>query len=129
MRVTISRLDAKFSRYIRWVRDSGRCQRCLTKYEEGSSGLHCSHFHGRSKKSVRFDPDNCMALCFGCHQHFTAFPIEHMEFMLKRLGKKRFDELSVRAYDAKRPDYKLLEIWLGRMLGEAKGGEVFGKRG
>lgn len=116
MKIHISRLDRKFSWYIRWVRDKGVCQRCLKQYTPPSNALHCSHFHGRRKQSVRFDPENCYAACYGCHLYFTANPEIHRGFVLRRLGEQRYNALMLRANRPKKPDYVLLGLWLDREL-------------
>jgi len=78
--------DKVFSDYIRY-RDKLTCQRCGKKYPTLARGLHCSHFYGRSSWATRIEPNNAMALCFGCHQHVGAFPLEHID-----LWESRFDE-------------------------------------
>ena len=55
------RADAKFSEWIR-ERDK-KCLRCGT-----TENLTCSHFWSRSKSALRYEPDNCIALCaWKCH--------------------------------------------------------------
>lgn len=58
--------DAAFSLCIR-ERSNWRCERCGKQHDEKSQGLHCSHHHGRGNWSVRFEPMNAEALCYGCH--------------------------------------------------------------
>ena len=59
--------DSAFSYCVReraqWI-----CERCGKQYESGSQGLHCAHFQGRGAWATRYEPANCFALCFGCHQ-------------------------------------------------------------
>ena len=97
--------DVVFSNYIR-ERDDWTCQRCSKGFEATSPssrrGLHCSHFHGRGKWSTRFDTDNCTSLCYGCHRYLGSHPIEHTEFILKRLGKEKFNTLKERANTLKK---------------------------
>ncbi len=112
MKIRISALDKKFSHWIRWVRAKGKCERCSKQYQAPSMALHCSHFHGRAKKSVRYDPSNCQALCYGCHVYLGSRPVEHYDFMLKKLGQKQFDLLSIRANTHGMPDLKLISLWL-----------------
>lgn len=97
--------DAVFSDCVRF-RDEGVCQNCERQYEWKSKRYHCSHFHSRAKRSVRFDLMNAVGLCFKCHEHFTAEdkfcggPMntkEHRALFEKRLGQKEFDLLAVRA--------------------------------
>lgn len=111
IRLRISPADRLFSLYIR-SRDLWRCQRCHRTYKPPTSALHCSHFHGRGKKSVRFDPDNAVAFCWGCHKYMESQPYEHNEFFYRRLGKQRYEALLVRANTPQRVDEKLIAIGL-----------------
>lgn len=96
MKIKIDKADSLFSKWIR-NRDYWICKRCFTKYEEGSVGLHNSHFYSRSHENTRFDPNNCDALCFGCHRYFTSNPNEYREWKLKQLGEERFLNLQLEA--------------------------------
>ena len=87
--------DSIWSKYIR-TRDNWTCQRCDKKYAPPTSALHCSHFWSRGSWSVRFDEDNCQALCYGCHSYLGGNPQEHREFILNKLGQKEFDALQKR---------------------------------
>lgn len=105
-----SKADALFSEYIRELAGY-TCERCHKEFEKPAQGLHCSHFHSRGKKSVRFDRENASSLCFKCHQHFTGNPYDHAEFFLKRLGKKKYVALAARANTPQKVDES--EIILG----------------
>ena len=109
MKVRIDALDQLFSKFIR-LRDK-YCQRC-----GGFHSLQCSHFHGRAKKSVRYDEDNACALCFGCHLYFGAHPLEHVEFFKARLGERAFDLLTLRANMPGKPDRDLITLYLKDQL-------------
>lgn len=90
MRIKIDPLDTLFSRFIR-LRDEV-CQYC------GRGGrLETSHFHGRRKRSVRYDTDNACALCYSCHRFLGENPYAHTEFFRKRLGTEKFEALNIRA--------------------------------
>jgi len=121
-----AKLDALFSEYIRRraIQRVGGCERCLThKYDiqkEDSSifpaykQLQCSHFIGRSRSSVRFDPDNACGLCGACHLYLTAHPLEHTEFFKQRLGRN-FDLLMARMRIIG-IDQKAIELYLKEQL-------------
>lgn len=111
------KIDGLFSKYIRSLA-AWKCERCGTQYEPPTQALHCSHFYGRARKSVRFDPDNCAALCHGCHRYFTSQPIEHVTWFKKRLGKKRFGLLTLRANTTKRLDVAMINLWIQHKLKE-----------
>lgn len=115
MKIKISLVDRLFSVFIR-SRAEGKCERCLRSFEMGR--LECSHFHGRRKQSVRFSPDNAVALCFNCHRYFEENPWDHVEFFKKRLGKKRFAALQIIAEIPQKQDYKLLAIFWKEVLRE-----------
>lgn len=107
--IKIDPADRWFSLYIRY-RDNWTCQRCLAKYEPVTNALHCSHFWGRARESVRFDPLNASAHCHGCHSFFTANPELHREWKLKQIGQKQYDLLMVRAQLSRKKDRKLMAI-------------------
>lgn len=97
MRIKIDPADVLFSKLIR-ERDNWTCQFCGTEYTPPTSGLQCSHFWGRGHKATRWDPDNCDALCYGCHaRHEGNKQGFYRDFKMKQLGKKRYDELAKRA--------------------------------
>lgn len=115
------RTDTLFSIYIR-NRDKWTCQRCHTKYDPPTNGLHNSHFWGRAKECTRFEPDNCIALCFGCHRlwgHGDERPA-YEKFMKKKLGEKRFKSLMFQANNGlkKCKDDKLSLIYIKQLLRE-----------
>ena len=58
--------DAWFSKCVR-ARARFCCERCGAQHDENSQGLHASHHHGRGNWSIRFNPLNAEALCYGCH--------------------------------------------------------------
>lgn len=114
-----SKADALFSDLIRTLAD-WTCERCHTPYEPPTSLLHCSHFHSRAKKSVRFDKENAAALCIRCHQYLGGNPQEHLDFFRKRLGQKRLDLLEVRARTITKVDEKAIAMALKIELDELK---------
>lgn len=85
--------DKEFSLYIRG-RD-GRCQRCGK-----TENLQCSHFWSRQHSSTRYDPDNCVALCGGCHIFNWEKEKQgaYRDFMLRWLKEDKFKELEKRRY-------------------------------
>lgn len=96
--VKIRESDRLFSRCIR-ERAGWKCERCGAQHQEGSQGLHCSHFHGRGKWGTRFDPDNCEAICYGCHSYLGSNPIEHTKRQREKLGETLFEILAEKARD------------------------------
>jgi hypothetical protein len=91
--------DIAFSKCIR-ERSGWTCERCDTFYPEGKrQALHCSHFHGRGKWSVRFDPNNAFTHCYGCHQYLGSRPLEFTAWAVDKLGSTFFEILTERAGD------------------------------
>lgn len=111
--------DKLFSIYIR-NRDKWTCQRCHTRYEPPTTALHCSHYFSRVKECTRFEPDNCIALCFGCHNLWGHGDQrdEYTAFMKKKLGK-RFMGLIVQAHSSNKcKDDKMSLIKIRELLKE-----------
>jgi len=116
----LSPLDKLFSEFIRRraIERVGGCERCLvgkTDYKQ----LQCSHFHGRAKKSVRWDEDNAVGLCAGCHMYLTSQPKEHFEWFKNYLGEDKLDLLSSRVrITHPKPDIELLTIYYKEKIKE-----------
>lgn len=97
--IKITPADSAFSRCIR-ERANWACERCGGRPAPG--GLHCSHYHGRGKWAVRFEPMNGTSLCMGCHLYLSAHPSEHAAFQLVRLGNYCVSSLQEMANDLAR---------------------------
>lgn len=108
-KITRDPADTAFSNYIR-ERDGWACRRCGKQYTQPTMGLHCSHFMSRRHEGTRFDPENCDALCYGCHSYFGTHPYEHREWQIKLKGEDVVDRLRVRANTYKKRDRKLEKI-------------------
>lgn len=112
-------LDAIFSKVIR-SRDAWTCQRCGKYHKPPTNALHCSHYWGRTRDATRFCEDNCVALCYGCHRLWEGDKQgAYKDFMIKRLGKEKFDELEIKANYG----YKLTAVELEILI------EFFKKKG
>ena len=96
MKIKRTKLDEMMSRYIR-RRDNFQCQRCGNSFTTSAQGLHCHHFYTRRKLTTRWDSDNCVSLCHGCHSWIHGHPFEAVKFIEKRLGKKEARALEIRA--------------------------------
>lgn len=104
--IKITPADKWFSKCIR-VRAGWTCQRCGTNHAHNTRALDCSHFIGRGNWSVRFDPDNAIALCTACHFRLGGNPVEHKAFIRDLLGETRYDLLVERSEDrARGRDYR-----------------------
>lgn len=117
MNIKIDKADSLFSRYIR-LRDK-RCMRCMRPGtgDEGITGLQCSHYFGRRKESTRFDPNNCDALCMGCHQEWGSADREaYRVFKIRQLGEKGFKNLCISAESYMKKDRKGMAIAIKELL-------------
>jgi hypothetical protein len=91
-----TKADKEFSKMIR-ARDRC-CQRCGS-----TTNLQCSHFWSRNHSSVRYDVENCITLCAGCHyfKWETEKQGAYRDFMLSKLGELGYAELRERAMKLK----------------------------
>ena len=115
--------DKVFSEFIR-TRAGWKCEYCGKDYSNNGRGLHCSHYWSRSRENTRYDPENCVALCFYHHQllgHGDGRD-EYRELMTKRLGEARFEMLMVRANTYKKKDRKAALLISKQLLRDLGGG-------
>ena len=110
-------LDALFSLFIR-RRDHWTCRRCRTVYAPPTKALHCAHIFGRGKLSVRFDPENAVALCYGCHRLLDTHPCNKTDFFIRLLGQAQYDALAVRASLPGKVDRVLVKLALEARIKE-----------
>lgn len=90
--------DTTFAKAIK-TRDKWICQRCGKNYSHGEKrGFHCSHYFGRQAEGTRFEPDNCIPLCYKCHNHWDTVDKEgYRIFKIDQLGQERFDSLRLQS--------------------------------
>ena len=111
----IDKADQVFSLYIR-TRANWTCERCLKYYEPPTNSLHCSHFQGRRKENTRFDERNANALCFHCHQYFTANPAEHYAWQVEQKGQETVNNIVLASNTYCKKDRKLWFIYWSKKL-------------
>ena len=80
------------------ARDDDTCRRC------GATGCDWAHIFSRRYKLIRWNPDNSMALCRGCHMWQTQNPIEGDIFFSEQIGAAHMAELRVMATANEKPD-------------------------
>ncbi len=90
--------DKWFSKCVR-ERANYTCERCHRQYDRSSTGLHCSHYHGRANRSTRWDKDNCFSICYSCHIFLGANPYDHTKFVESLLGDGKYELLLERKND------------------------------
>lgn len=59
--------------------------------------LQWAHIIPRGYHSTRWDEDNAFCLCSSCHMYYTYHPIEWEEFVIRKIGKIKYQELKFRA--------------------------------
>ncbi len=112
-------LDKLFSDYVRQraVSRVHGCERCLqgkTSYKQ----LHCAHMHPRRKRSVRWDIDNAIGICPGCHRHIDNDASVKVAFFRNLLGDRAYDLLEMRANTPQRVDVNAIYLYLKNLLKE-----------
>ena len=120
MKIRRDPLDILFSEFIRKraILRGHCCERCghgKASYHE----LEAAHCHGRGAKSVRFDPDNSLGLCYGCHRYIDSQHVEKERLFREKIGDEGYEALKLR-YLLKRPkpDRELIAIWLHEKIKE-----------
>ena len=91
--------DILWSRAIK-KRAGGRCELC------GKEGREAHHLFKRQYKSVRWDLDNGVCLCLGCHHLAHSKPAQFAEWIINRRGKAWYDRLEQRKNVLGKPDMR-----------------------
>ena len=117
MKIKITQEDKLFSEYIRKraMQRMGGCERChapKTSYKE----LQCAHIFSRRNKATRWDEDNALGLCYGCHMYLTGEPVESIIFAKAKLGEPQFEMLRLRSMTTIKPDLPSTRIYLNSLL-------------
>lgn len=122
----LRKADDAFSLVIR--KRDGRCMHPVGCPKSALKDLQCSHFIGRATKSTRFDPDNCIALCWFHHYKSKEFGLEYhkqtkekhgfdgwyTKVMKQRLGPVRYLKLIKRS----KQNLKLTREFLENLIKE-----------
>ncbi len=83
-----SEKNKKDKDFFQKVRDRGSCEMC------GSSrSLQAAHFYSRRYIKLRWHDDNVFCLCFACHKWGHDNPALFSKWVLKELGKERYNNL------------------------------------
>lgn len=86
MAVKIKPADTWFSKCKREAQD-WTCEKCGSKHERGSMGLHNSHIFSRRHRTIRWCKENTQALCFSCHQWFGGNPADSGKWVEEFMGE------------------------------------------
>ena len=115
-------IDKTVSDLVRY-RDNWTCQRCFRQYAPPTASLQCSHYKSRKNLATRHDPDNCDALCAGCHTYFGSEAAEYRAWKVKRMGERAVTVLEYRArhpFKITKAEMELLHKELKQQMEKAK---------
>jgi len=124
--------DVLFSEYIRKraIMRVGGCERCgAQKYDiEKDKGeilpawklLHCAHLISRVHHGTRWDPDNALGLCPGCHFFIDREPKVKELFIIEKIGLYAYQQLLIRKAGVHRIDHAALMLYLKKQIEELK---------
>lgn len=88
------KLDAIFSKYIRWkYAKDGMCT-CFTCGKiKPVKGIQNGHFIPRNILITRFDENNCRPQCVGCNMFGNGKFVDFRENLVKELGEKKVKDM------------------------------------
>lgn len=96
------------------VREPGRCWAFGRQH---AGPLQCAHILSRSYRSVRWEEDNAVPLCAGCHRFYTSRPVEWRGDIIAWMGREILEALEQRALE---PWDKDIESVLARLRARAE---------
>ena len=68
------------------------CRNCQSDFR-----LSNHHIRVRSHKSTRYDPDNCLCLCWKCHSLQKFRPESFQDMIIDVIRQKEYDRLRVKS--------------------------------
>ncbi len=95
----VKELDGMVSKYI-LEKGNYTCVRCGKQYLPNQKGLTCSHYWDRQYKGTRWKVENLDPLCWlPCHSQKWEHDKQgvYKDYMMKKLGKKKFNQLEIMA--------------------------------
>ena len=73
------------------------CEHC------GKQGrMEAAHIFGRRHQSTRYDMDNLLCLCNGCHRNFTENPVVFTDWLYQYKGRDHVNKICKRAWTVKK---------------------------
>lgn len=114
-------LDTPFSEAIRrraMIRVGGceKCKRGKTSYKE----LDCAHFYNRNTFATRWNDENCIGLCGGCHFYLDTHKDIFRAWMRKQLGRRRFRLLEIQSQQRGKTDKAAVGLYIKDLLKRMK---------
>jgi 5-methylcytosine-specific restriction endonuclease McrA len=92
-------------------RDGYRCRRCGKDHN-----LQWCHIYSRRYITLRWNPDNALTLCSGCHLWQHHNPLDAGVWVEKTIGEGTANWLRLRMKTPGKIDKKLMLVWLKEML-------------
>ena len=89
-------LDKLVSKLVR-IRAGYKCERCGK-----TSPLNTAHIFSRRNLSVRWDMENVLCWCVGCHFWGHQNPILFAEYVKEKLGNEKYEELKRKSVEIKK---------------------------
>lgn len=111
-----NKLDKVFSKLIR---EHGKCVRCGT-----TDNLQCCHIYSRANRAVRWDVDNALCMCAGCHFWAHQSPLEFAELCKHILGIHTYSSLRIKARTIKKWTNDEAAAYLGCIEANLNGEET-----
>ena len=101
-------LWSKLIKILAWF----RCEHCWR-----TDHLNSHHIFSRINYTTRFDLDNGICLCAGCHTMSSKFsahktPIEFAEWIIEKRGQEWYDNLKKKSKETRDWDYEKVEKYL-----------------
>lgn len=115
--IRVSLLDRLWAAIVK-ARDKYRCRRC-GRHGEGR-GIQAAHIFSRRRRGTRWDTDNGLTLCTGCHTWGHGNPLEFHAWVEELLGSVFYERLRLRSQTITKVDEKLVAQLL-KMQAEAMG--------
>ena len=100
------RLDAECSRI---VRARGMCWKCG---KDDYKHLETAHIFSRKNRSVRWDLDNMLCSCDGCHFWSHQNPLLFAEFVKEYLGNYKYQQLKLKATSIRKWTLEEMQVLL-----------------
>lgn len=101
--VLTKKLDAVFSRWVRWsAADSRGMVKCVTCDHIGhAKTLQAGHWIPRQHKICRWSPWNVHAQCYACNMHYGGRPQEYREWLVAIHGEETVKRLAMMRHKVK----------------------------
>lgn len=107
----VKELD-RLAREVVMKRDGGKCRRCGSERR-----LQWCHIYSRRYPSLRWDPDNALCLCAGCHLWQHHNPLDSSAWVEQAIGPATAARLRTIMKTARRGiDRAAWKLWLTAQL-------------